>query len=467
MRRLAAAVLLVAAIATPTQDLQLTPLAAIDFGGPPVTHVAISPCGTVAAFADAGNVVTCIDLAVEAAATRLVLPPGRLVRLVCHDADCLDVWLTPSPRTAPARRRLSRSAGGLVAGPVVGSAPAATDPASCRAWFREHAWWGARKLAAVAMTADARAGIALWTSGHVETLHHGGLRQRVDADCRALALTADGRRVVALLTTRVVVADVADGRLRTLPVAVDTLRGLAAAGPDFVLVDDRAVQLWRGAPPQPQRQFDLPRRDEVPPRVTAARGGPGSLVALGGWYPGDRPWVALLDLDTGRWREFECLHGAMDWSADGTTLVVGTGNPGCGAFEPSCVRLVPRDGGDVQHVATPGSLGVTCVPGGGFLVSDSSANAFLHLAGAVRRLPGVLWGPCAALSPEWLLTSQDGLTLRRIGDDTLHTVLPAPVEAIAAVRVAHRVAVATRRTLHVFAWPPAAPNRGAPARRPW
>jgi hypothetical protein len=298
-----------------------------------------------------------------------------------------------------------------------------------------------------------------------------------DVRCRAVALSSDGRFVVAVVAGGVLVAGVDDGAVTRLPIDGGSVRAVAAAGAggDVLVVTQDQVQRWDAARAERLRTFALPQRAGRTVEVRQACAGSGSLVALRGWF-GLSPWVALLDHDSGRWREFAFAHGSMDWSVDGRTLVVGSGGPSHFCDDPDVVRRVPRDGGDHTSVATPGYHFVTTLPGGAFLGSDSAARAYLHDGAGVHPVPGVVWHGCVALSADWLLVVADGLVLRTVTGTTARPVLRQPVVRLGAARAVRRVVAATRGALHVFEWdarlppPPTEPTprkRGSRPGSPW
>lgn len=286
---------------------------------------------------------------------------------------------------------------------------------------------------------------------------------------RDVALSSDGRWLIAVLSESVVVIDIDDGSFAELGVAAAEVQAVASAGagPEALVVTRSDVQRWDLSRQQLLRTHALPTRQREPVQVWQACGGPGSLVALRGWFGGSEPWVGVLDHDTGRWREYAFPHGSMDWSTDGAMLVVGTGHPGCCTLEPACVRLVPRDGGDWQHVPAPGFFSVTsvtCVPGGSFLVRDGSVASCID-GGHARPIAGLSWRPCVALSRHWLLVARDGLALRTFDGGTEVPVPAAgPVSALAVARGARRVVASVPGALQVLEWAKVLPR--APAPRP-
>ncbi|MBL9078334.1 MAG: hypothetical protein JNL08_12565 [Planctomycetes bacterium] len=296
----------------------------------------------------------------------------------------------------------------------------------------------------------------------------------VPVDCRALALTSDGRRAVLVRGGEVLVVPLDGSAAVVLPVAADAVRAVAAsgAGGDVLLVTDHDVQRWHAPRRELVQSIRLPERPGQQLRVYGASTGSGSLLALRGWFDGTRPWVALLDLDTGRCREFEFAHGSMAWSLDGGTLWVGSGGPFDCCSEPDVVRAVPRDAGHWDSIRTPGYHEVVSLPGGGCLGSDSSANAFVARAGRIVPVPGVLWHGCVPLSDTWLLVAYDGLVVRTLDGAVVHRLPVGPVDRLAGARQQRLAVAVDRSALHVLAWddplPEPLPAKArVRAARPW
>jgi hypothetical protein len=455
-------------------DSPLTRVRDIDCMGPWPTHVAMSPAGSVCAWVDADRGLTCVAVADGERRAHWTLPPGRVRRVAFVDEDLIDVWIDAAHGAPASALRWSLARGGTAVGAAGPELPEAADPGRYRDRF--HADLVGSSLRAVAVSRDAAACLGLWENGQVTLLSGEERTELVDAWCRGVAFSRDGRWLVAVMTTRVVVADVDRGDVHTLPVAVASVGGVAAgsAGSDVVVVTAEGVQVWDAPRQHLLRTVPLPvEQGRVDVRQACAGG--GSIVAVRGWIDrsSSKPWLGLVDLDSGSWRSFAFAHGSMEWSFDGETLVVGAGGPFDASVEADVVRLVPRLRGPVQEVSTRGYHSVTVLPGGSFFGVDSVGTVYRCDCGRVRPTPAEVWGDAIALSNDWLVVRSVDLVLRTLDGAVRLPVMDRPVAAIAVARE-HRRLVATRfGMLRVLQWPrrlprPATPRKpGASSGKAW
>lgn len=461
MLRLASLAAVVLVAAAPAQAPRpFTPVRCIDaMGGWPLL-VAMSPGGTVGAWASDANVVTCIAVADGRLLCRWQLPPGTVRRIAFVDEDHCDAWVDAQGGTPPSALRWS-IAGGRVVGAAAAAPPAPVDLGPCRDRFRGDLFPPSRRLAAAAASRDDSACLGLWSSGHVTLLRGDAWTELVDADCRDVALSRDGRFVVAKLTTRVVVADADGDMLQALPVAVGAVAAVATGRgeSEVAVVTATDVQLWDAPKLRLVRTFPLPVRGERID-VREACADRGRVVAVRAWVDGLQPWLGLLDLGDGSWRTFAFPHGSMAWSFDGDTLLVGTGGPADCGLESGIVRRVPRERGQVHEVATRGCFGVTALPDGGFFGVDSTGVVTRFGARRERPLQANVWGRSIAVSPDRLLLAHDGLVLRSLDGTEQSAVLAGPIDRLAIARDARRVVAPAGARLHVLQWRKAGGGRG-------